>query len=89
MIEKIHLSILREISRTGSLTAAANKLMLERRLDPCMSECFPWEEIPAAVQFGLPPDETVQTIKDTAQKYGVDLDGPSRCINWPPARRLL
>jgi crotonyl-CoA carboxylase/reductase len=27
---------------------AANKLMLERRLDPCMSEVFPWEQIPAA-----------------------------------------
>ena len=22
--------------------------MLERRLDPCMSEVFPWEQIPAA-----------------------------------------
>jgi crotonyl-CoA carboxylase/reductase len=28
--------------------AAANKLMIERRLDPCMSEVFPWDEIPAA-----------------------------------------
>ncbi len=28
--------------------AAANKLMLERRLDPCMSEVFPWGDIPAA-----------------------------------------
>ena len=28
--------------------SAANKLMLERRLDPCMSEVFPWAEIPAA-----------------------------------------
>ena len=28
--------------------SAANKLMLERRLDPCMSEVLPWEEIPAA-----------------------------------------
>ncbi len=28
--------------------AAANKLMLERRLDPAMSEVFPWQEIPAA-----------------------------------------
>ena len=28
--------------------AAANKLMLERRLDPGMSEVFPWDEIPAA-----------------------------------------
>lgn len=28
--------------------AAANKLMVERRLDPCMSEVFPWENIPAA-----------------------------------------
>jgi len=26
--------------------AAANQLMLERRLDPCMSEVFPWEELP-------------------------------------------
>ncbi len=26
--------------------AAANRLMVERRLDPCMSEVFPWEEIP-------------------------------------------
>jgi crotonyl-CoA carboxylase/reductase len=28
--------------------SAANKLMVERRLDPCMSEVFPWAEIPAA-----------------------------------------
>ncbi|SFE30675.1 crotonyl-CoA carboxylase/reductase [Roseivivax sediminis] len=28
--------------------AAANQLMVERRLDPCMSEVFPWNEIPHA-----------------------------------------
>ncbi|MDX5383308.1 MAG: crotonyl-CoA carboxylase/reductase [Rhodobacterales bacterium] len=28
--------------------SAANKLMIERRLDPCMSEVFPWAEIPHA-----------------------------------------
>jgi len=28
--------------------SAANKLMLERRLDPCMSEVFPWAELPEA-----------------------------------------
>ncbi|MEJ1991623.1 MAG: crotonyl-CoA carboxylase/reductase [Maritimibacter sp.] len=28
--------------------AAANKLMVERRIDPSMSEVFPWEEIPLA-----------------------------------------
>ena len=28
--------------------AAANQLMVERRLDPCMSEVFPWEAIPEA-----------------------------------------
>jgi crotonyl-CoA carboxylase/reductase len=28
--------------------SAANKLMLERRLDPCMSEVFPWNDIPEA-----------------------------------------
>jgi crotonyl-CoA carboxylase/reductase len=28
--------------------SAANQLMLERRLDPCMSEVFPWAEIPEA-----------------------------------------
>jgi crotonyl-CoA carboxylase/reductase len=28
--------------------AAANRLMIERRIDPCMSEVFPWEEIPQA-----------------------------------------
>lgn len=28
--------------------AAANKLMVERRLDPCMSECFGWSELPGA-----------------------------------------
>ena len=28
--------------------ASANKLMVERRLDPCMSEVFPWDEIPQA-----------------------------------------
>ena len=28
--------------------SAANKLMMERRLDPCMSEVFDWRDIPAA-----------------------------------------
>ncbi len=28
--------------------AAANRLMVDRRLDPCMSEVFPWADIPAA-----------------------------------------
>ena len=28
--------------------SAANRLMLERRLDPCMSEVFEWRDIPAA-----------------------------------------
>ena len=28
--------------------SAANKLMLEQRLDPCMSECFAWADTPAA-----------------------------------------
>jgi crotonyl-CoA carboxylase/reductase len=28
--------------------SAANKLMLEQRLDPCMSECFTWDAIPEA-----------------------------------------
>ena len=28
--------------------SAANRLMLERRLDPCMSEVFPWADIPTA-----------------------------------------
>lgn len=26
----------------------ANRLVIEKRLDPCMSEVFPWDEIPAA-----------------------------------------
>ncbi|WP_333834165.1 crotonyl-CoA carboxylase/reductase [Rubrimonas sp.] len=26
--------------------AAANQLMIERRLDPCMSDVFPWEQLP-------------------------------------------
>ncbi len=28
--------------------SAANQLMIERRLDPCMSEVFPWNDIPEA-----------------------------------------
>ncbi|MEL6644453.1 MAG: crotonyl-CoA carboxylase/reductase [Pseudomonadota bacterium] len=28
--------------------SAANQLMLERRLDPCMSEVFPWDDLPEA-----------------------------------------
>ncbi|MFT4700203.1 MAG: crotonyl-CoA carboxylase/reductase [Yoonia sp.] len=28
--------------------SAANNLMVERRLDPCMSECFGWDQIPEA-----------------------------------------
>jgi crotonyl-CoA carboxylase/reductase len=26
----------------------ANKLVVERRIDPCMSEVFPWQQIPKA-----------------------------------------
>lgn len=33
---------------TLAQASAANQLMLEERLDPCMSECFDWDEIPAA-----------------------------------------
>ena len=28
--------------------SAANKLVVERRIDPCMSEVFPWDQIPKA-----------------------------------------
>ena len=28
--------------------SAANKLMVERRIDPCMSEVFSWADIPSA-----------------------------------------
>ena len=28
--------------------SAANKLMVDRRLDPCMSECFAWDDLPEA-----------------------------------------
>lgn len=28
--------------------AAANRMVIEKRIDPCMSEVFPWEQIPAA-----------------------------------------
>ena len=28
--------------------AAANKLMVDRRLDPCMSEVFDWQQLPEA-----------------------------------------
>ena len=44
----------RHIAADGELTsdlataAAANALMCDRRLDPCMSEVFPWAEIPKA-----------------------------------------
>ncbi len=28
--------------------AAANQFVIDRRIDPCMSEVFPWEQIPLA-----------------------------------------
>jgi crotonyl-CoA carboxylase/reductase len=28
--------------------SAANQLVIERRIDPCLSEVFPWEGIPDA-----------------------------------------
>jgi len=28
--------------------AAANKFVIDRRIDPCMSEVFPWDKIPLA-----------------------------------------
>lgn len=40
-IQGSHFAHLRQASQ-------ANKLMIERRIDPCMSEVFPWDEIPEA-----------------------------------------
>jgi crotonyl-CoA carboxylase/reductase len=31
--------------------SAANQFVLDQRVDPCMSEVFPWEKIPAAHQM--------------------------------------
>lgn len=28
--------------------AAANRLVLDRRIDPCLGELFPWDQLPAA-----------------------------------------
>jgi crotonyl-CoA carboxylase/reductase len=30
--------------------SAANQFVIDRRIDPCMSEVFPWEQIPLAHQ---------------------------------------
>ena len=40
-VQGSHFANLRQASR-------ANKLMLDRRLDPCMSEVYPWSQIPDA-----------------------------------------
>ena len=37
-----------EIFHLHIQASQANQLMLERRLDPCMSEVFPWSDIPGA-----------------------------------------
>jgi crotonyl-CoA carboxylase/reductase len=31
--------------------SAANQFVLDRRIDPCMSDVFPWDKIPAAHQM--------------------------------------
>jgi crotonyl-CoA carboxylase/reductase len=31
--------------------SAANQFVLDRRIDPCMGEVFPWDKIPAAHQL--------------------------------------
>ena len=46
-VEKIVKDIKRATRKQYS-AAAANRLMLERRLDPCMSEVFSWNELPEA-----------------------------------------
>ena len=42
--------MLRRVIQTANLLQAsqANKLVVERRIDPAMSEVFPWEQIPKA-----------------------------------------
>ena len=29
-------------------SSSANRLVIDRRVDPCMSEVFPWQQIPKA-----------------------------------------
>ena len=36
------------IATRSYAASQANRLMLERRLDPCMSEVFTWSDIPRA-----------------------------------------
>ena len=43
--------------------ASANRLMVERRLDPCMSEVFPWAEIPGAHEDDEQPTQTRQHVR--------------------------
>ena len=43
--------------------SAANQFVLNRRVDPCMSEVFPWSEIPYA-------HEKMRTNQSQAWKHG-------------------
>jgi hypothetical protein len=65
--------------------SAANKLMVERRLDPCMSEVFPWADIPAAHMKMLrnqhKPGNMAVLVQAPAPACA-----PSR-IRWKPAAR--
>jgi len=60
---------------------AANRFVIDRRVDPCMSEVFSWEEIPQAHtknvaepararEYGRPrlrPDDRLRTIEEVIQ----------------------
>ena len=72
--------------------AQANKLVIERRIDPCMSEVFAWEDIPEA-HMKMPPQRA------QARQHGRAGDRPnapacapsrtrsrSRALRYAPAR---
>ena len=68
----------------------ANKLVVERRIDPCMSEVFPWDQIPKAHMRMYA--QRAQAGEHGGAGLGAD-DGPAhlrgRARGQPaPARRL-
>ena len=83
--------------------SAANKLMMERRLDPCMSEVFPWADIPAAHMKMLrnehkpgnmavlvqAPTTGLRTLEDALEAREELHRSSDFCLSQPPAESSL
>ena len=72
--------------------AQANKLVVERRIDPCMSEVFPWEQIPKAHMRMMQERAQARQHGGAGQRADdgpAHLRGRARGQPGPPRLRLI